>query len=172
VGLGALPTTVPQFQSFSSLADIFPSVSRFSAKQVGNGAAMKFEAVLLDNQVNRVISGLFTQNLQPDNEVFTALHNHYLGDSPQIRFMHGFAVGDAVKLAAARTSLLLVIYCVILSAAKPKSAVGFGRRPPLSGVRRRWSAIKGWASLRYAVRRTVMVDSERRSRCWSASRSL
>jgi hypothetical protein len=60
---------------------------------------MKFEVVLLDQEVNPVLTAWLKQNLQPELELFTALHNHYLGDSPQIRFMHGFAVGDETKIA-------------------------------------------------------------------------
>jgi hypothetical protein len=62
---------------------------------------MKFEVVLLDPEVNPVLSAWFKQNIKPELEVFTALHNHYLGDSPQIRFMHGFALGDETKIAHA-----------------------------------------------------------------------
>lgn len=70
-------------------------------KQVGDQTAMKFEACLLDEEVNPVLSAWLDQHLKPELEQFTALHNHYLGDSPQIRFMHGFAVGDAQKIARA-----------------------------------------------------------------------
>jgi len=63
--------------------------------------AMKFEVALLDAEVNPVLSALFAEDLQPKEEVFTALHNHYLLDEPQIRFVHGFAVGNAEKMAAA-----------------------------------------------------------------------
>src|SRR5215212_8912821 len=70
-------------------------------KRVGDQTAMKFEACLLDEEVNPVLSAWLDQHLQPELAQFTALHNHYLGDSPQIRFMHGFAVGDAAKIARA-----------------------------------------------------------------------
>jgi hypothetical protein len=70
-------------------------------KRVGDQTAMKFEACLLDEEVNPVLSAWLDQHLKPELEQFTALHNHYLGDSPQIRFMHGFAVGDASKIARA-----------------------------------------------------------------------
>jgi hypothetical protein len=62
---------------------------------------MKFEACLLDDEVNPVLSAWLDQNLKPELEQFTALHNHYLGASPQIRCMHGFAVGDAAPIARA-----------------------------------------------------------------------
>lgn len=62
---------------------------------------MKFEVVLLDAEVNPVLDAWFNQGVKPELEVFTALHNHYLFDQPQIRFMHGFGTGDAVELARA-----------------------------------------------------------------------
>jgi len=70
-------------------------------KRVGDNTAMKFEVVLLDKEVNLVLSAWFKQDIKPELEVFTALHNHYLGDSPQIRFMHGFALGNETKIAHA-----------------------------------------------------------------------
>jgi len=70
-------------------------------KKVGNQTAMKFEACLLDAEVNPVLSAWLDQRLNPVQEDFTALHNHYLGDAPQIRFMHGFALGDVSKIAGA-----------------------------------------------------------------------
>jgi hypothetical protein len=70
-------------------------------KRVGDQTAMKFEACLLDAEVNPVLSAWFDQHLKPELEQFAALHNHYLGDSPQIRFIHGFAVGDARRIAHA-----------------------------------------------------------------------
>jgi uncharacterized protein DUF1259 len=70
-------------------------------QRVGKDTVMKFEVALLDREVNPVLSALFAQNLRPKEEVFTALHNHYLEDSPPIRFMHGFAAGDAGRIAHA-----------------------------------------------------------------------
>jgi hypothetical protein len=70
-------------------------------KRVGNDTAMKFEVVLLDNEVNPVLYAWLDQNIEPKLEQFTALHNHYLFDSPPIRFMHGFAVGNETKIAHA-----------------------------------------------------------------------
>lgn len=70
-------------------------------KRVGNDTAMKFEVALLDKEVNPVLYAWLDQNVDPKLEQFTALHNHYLFDSPQIRFMHGFAVGNETKIAHA-----------------------------------------------------------------------
>jgi len=70
-------------------------------KRVGDDTAMKFEVVLLDNEVNPVLYAWLDQHVEPRLEQFTALHNHYLFDSPPIRFMHGFAVGNETKIAHA-----------------------------------------------------------------------
>ena len=70
-------------------------------KRVSGGTAMKFEVVLLDREVNPVLTAWLKQDVKPRPEEFTALHNHYLGDWPQIRFMHGFALGDESRIAHA-----------------------------------------------------------------------
>ena len=70
-------------------------------KRVGNDTAMKFEVALLDTEVNPVLYAWLAQDVEPKLEQFTALHNHYLFDSPPIRFMHGFAAGSETKIAHA-----------------------------------------------------------------------
>jgi len=70
-------------------------------KRVGNDTAMKFEVVLLDTEVNPVLYAWLDQDVEPKLEQFSALHNHYLFDSPPLRFMHGFAVGNETKIAGA-----------------------------------------------------------------------
>jgi hypothetical protein len=70
-------------------------------KRVGNDTAMKFEVALLDSEINPVLYAWLDQHVDPQLEQFTALHNHYLFDSPSIRFMHGFAVGNETKIAGA-----------------------------------------------------------------------
>ena len=70
-------------------------------KRVGSGTAMKFEVVLLEQEVNPVLYAWLDQHVEPKLEQFTALHNHYLFDSPKIMFMHGFALGNETKIAGA-----------------------------------------------------------------------
>jgi len=89
--------------------------------QRSDGGAMKFEVVLLDQEVNPFLSAWFAQDVKPPTEVFTALHNHYLGDSPQIRFVHGFGTGDPVKLARALYKAL---------SQSTKTPFGHGEEPP------------------------------------------
>jgi len=97
-----LPRTDIQATIFGiAVAPDFALDTEVVFKRVGDQTVMKFEACLLDAEVNPVLSAWFDQHLNPELEQFTALHNHYLGDAPAIRFMHGFAVGDAAKIAGA-----------------------------------------------------------------------
>lgn len=66
-----------------------------------NSVLMKGELLLLDAEVNPVISGLYNENLKPNEELIAALHNHYLLDNPPLRFMHIFAKGNAQDIATA-----------------------------------------------------------------------
>ncbi|HVE14978.1 MAG TPA: DUF1259 domain-containing protein [Elusimicrobiota bacterium] len=54
------------------------------------------DLVLLEEQVNPVMSAALEHGLE-----VTALHNHFLGDSPRIMFMHIGGMGPEEKLAAA-----------------------------------------------------------------------
>ncbi len=54
------------------------------------------DLVLLDAEVNPVISGLFQGGL-----TITALHNHLLGMTPHLMYLHYAGAGDAVPLATA-----------------------------------------------------------------------
>jgi len=61
----------------------------------GDGkAAITGDFVLIAGEVNRVAKTLREHGIQP-----TALHNHGLGDSPRLFYMHFWANDDAVKLA-------------------------------------------------------------------------
>lgn len=64
-------------------------------KQLGNGQAMAMgDLVLLDSEVGAVMSALQAGGIEQ-----SALHNHLLGESPHVMYMHVMAHGDAVKLA-------------------------------------------------------------------------
>jgi hypothetical protein len=64
---------------------------------------MMGDLVLLDKEVAPVISKLVSENLE-----ITALHNHILGESPNIKYLHFSGKGDAVKLAEAIKSVISV----------------------------------------------------------------
>lgn len=55
---------------------------------------MMGDIVMLDNEVSSVISRLISLNLE-----VTALHNHIVGETPSIKYLHFSGKGDAVKLA-------------------------------------------------------------------------
>ncbi len=54
------------------------------------------DLVLLESEVNPVISALQEAGIEQ-----TALHNHLIGESPRVMYMHFNGHGDAAKLAAA-----------------------------------------------------------------------
>jgi len=64
-------------------------------KQTGGGQAMMMgDLVLADDEVSPVMHALQAGGVQQ-----TALHNHVLGESPRVMYMHVAAHGDAVKIA-------------------------------------------------------------------------
>lgn len=68
---------------------------------MGSNTMMMGDLVLLDKEVAPVISQLVSSNLQ-----ITALHNHIVGESPNIKYVHFSGKGDAVKLAQAIKSVI------------------------------------------------------------------
>jgi hypothetical protein len=68
----------------------------------GDGeAAITGDFVLIGREVNAVARALRVQGIQ-----VTAIHNHALGDSPRLFYMHFWANDDAVKLAEGLRSAL------------------------------------------------------------------
>jgi Domain of Unknown Function (DUF1259) len=65
-------------------------------QQVGDGAMVMGDLVLLDQEVPAVMSGLFGGGLD-----VTAVHNHLNEMSPHVMYMHYEGRGDAVQLAKA-----------------------------------------------------------------------
>lgn len=63
---------------------------------MGNRVAVMGDLVLAEDQVNPVMSAALDYGLE-----VTALHNHFLWDSPRVMFMHIGGMGDAEALAAA-----------------------------------------------------------------------
>ena len=67
-----------------------------SFKRVGQHTVVMGDMVLLEDQVNPVMSAALDNGLE-----VTALHNHFLWDTPRVMFMHIAGMGDEAKLAAA-----------------------------------------------------------------------
>lgn len=78
-------------------------------KNAGDGMAMDGntmmmgDLVLLDKEVAPVISKIVSEKLE-----VTAIHNHIVGETPTIKYVHFSGKGDAVKLAAAIKSVFSV----------------------------------------------------------------
>ena len=65
-------------------------------KSAGDHAMVMGDIVLLESEVNVVMSAALDSGLE-----VTALHNHFMWDSPKIMFMHIGGNGDEATLAAA-----------------------------------------------------------------------
>jgi hypothetical protein len=65
-------------------------------KRAGDHAMVMGDIVLLENEVNPVMSAALSSGLE-----VTALHNHFLWDSPKVMFMHIGGMGDEEELARA-----------------------------------------------------------------------
>jgi hypothetical protein len=63
-------------------------------KDMGKDAMVMGDLVLLEKEVNPVISALEEANIH-----VTALHNHFFYEQPRIMFMHIGGMGDPVKMA-------------------------------------------------------------------------
>jgi hypothetical protein len=65
-------------------------------KKAGNHVVVMGDTVMLEDQVNPVMSTALDNGLE-----VTALHNHFFWDSPKVMFMHIGGMGDEKTLAAA-----------------------------------------------------------------------
>src|SRR5881227_2268285 len=63
-------------------------------KQFDDGAMVMGDLVLLDEEVNAVMQGLFDQGFE-----VSALHNHLNNMSPHVMYLHYEGHGDALQLA-------------------------------------------------------------------------
>jgi len=63
-------------------------------KEMGKGSMVMGDLVLLEKEINPVISALAEANIS-----VTALHNHFLGEEPRIMYMHIGGMGPAAAMA-------------------------------------------------------------------------
>ena len=75
-----------------------------SFKRAGDQTVVMGDTVMLEDQVNPVLSAALDSGLE-----VTALHNHFFWDSPKVMFMHIGGTGDEAKLAAAVGKVLAKI---------------------------------------------------------------
>jgi hypothetical protein len=79
------------------------------------------DLVLLDEEVNAVMSGLFTNGLS-----VTALHNHINQMSPPVMYMHFSGHGNPVELAKALRAALAASGTPFTAASAPAGSAGPG----------------------------------------------
>jgi hypothetical protein len=72
-------------------------------EKMGGNAMMMGDLVMQDKEVAAVITKLVAENLD-----ITALHNHIVGETPAIKYLHFSGSGDAVKLAEKIKSVILL----------------------------------------------------------------
>ena len=65
----------------------------------GDDALVKWEFCLLDQEVNGVLDGLLQAHIEPHLTNVNALHNHFLQPKPEVKFIHGTALGNPVGIA-------------------------------------------------------------------------
>jgi hypothetical protein len=70
-------------------------------KEMGSEAMMMGDLVLLEKEINPVISALAEASIQ-----VTALHNHFVGEKPRIMFLHIYGMGEAAAMARGLRSAL------------------------------------------------------------------
>lgn len=86
-----------------SVAPGFALGSWIGIIKMGNESTMMGDLVLLDSEVPKVIEKLTEENLE-----LTAIHNHLINESPNIKYIHFHGQGEAVKLAEKIKSVLAV----------------------------------------------------------------
>lgn len=81
-------------------------------KGTGNDAVVMGDLVLLSSEVEPVMMKLEQSGME-----VTAVHNHLLGESPRVMYMHIAGHGEAVKLASALKSALALTRTPVASPA-------------------------------------------------------
>ena len=70
-------------------------------KEMGNEAMVMGDLVLLEKEINPVISALAEASIQ-----VTALHNHFVGEKPRLMYLHIYGMGEATAMARGLRSAL------------------------------------------------------------------
>lgn len=70
---------------------------------MGGQSMMMGDLVLLDREVAPAVTKIVSQGLK-----VTAIHNHLVGETPALKYLHFSGMGDAVKLAEAIKSVISV----------------------------------------------------------------
>ena len=99
VGGGVFQVTVPRAETITEMGHpLLPSMGVVTVMNFqptsGGKAAITGDFVLIDKEVNAV-----AKTLRQHGVDVTAIHNHALGDTPRLFYMHFWANDDPVKLA-------------------------------------------------------------------------
>lgn len=89
-------------------------------KKMGDGAMLMGDLVLTEDEIEPVMLKLQQGGIEQ-----TALHNHLLGETPHIMYMHVQGHGDAAKLASSLASALA------LTKTPPQAAPSAGATPAI-----------------------------------------
>ncbi len=88
-------------------------------KRIGDHVMVMGDLVLLDDEVESVMASLQQNGIEQ-----TALHNHLLGESPHVMYMHVRAIGNPGRIARAlRTALEFTKTPLAAAAAVPQAAI-------------------------------------------------
>ncbi len=87
--------------SWIGFLDVSKSMKGNHSMKMDNQVMMMGDLVLLDSEVPMVLKKLVEENLK-----ITAIHNHLINESPNVKYVHFSGEGDAVKLAQAIKSVL------------------------------------------------------------------
>jgi hypothetical protein len=90
-------------------------------KRTGTMAAIHGDIVLLDDEVNPVLSKFQAAGLE-----ITALHNHVLSETPHVMYLHFWGTGTEANLAKGLHDGLAVTKTPLVPAAAPAGAVDPG----------------------------------------------
>lgn len=103
---GVFKFTFPRFDLKVRIGDLiiepYLALTSWAAfSQLGNHIMMMGDLVLLENEVDPIMSSLIENGVE-----VTGLHNHLLHESPRIMYLHIKGEGDPIKLAQSVKSAL------------------------------------------------------------------
>lgn len=90
-------------------------------KENSNDVVMDGDLVLKEEEVGPVLERLHQEGIQ-----VTALHNHLIGESPRVMYVHVFAKGDGARLAKEMKEVLALTTTPIGSSAATNEGLGKG----------------------------------------------
>lgn len=105
---GVLKFTFPRYDLKVNIGPIsiepeFALTSWMAFHQVGNQSMVMGDLVLLESEINPVVSQVIANGIR-----ITALHNHLLHELPRIMYLHFSGIGDAAELAQGLKNVLSV----------------------------------------------------------------